>query len=206
MRLRRSESASLAGSVAENPVPDGYSAVYSAGAQGGTAGSITDSASGCEFAQIETGVFTCDIINNIDEVEITVNKQWATDLENLPIDLTADARYTCFNVYTSPDGTGGISNVDGTMFFSGVFSSNVITGVYPASRDSYCTVTEVNVPEEWVEADDSDCRRVPVLSGAECTILNTAFFEGIPTLSQYGVAIMALLMLGIGAVGFRRFV
>jgi hypothetical protein len=32
------------------------------------------------------------------------------------------------------------------------------------------------------------------------------FFEGIPTLSQYGMAIMALLMLGVGFVGFRRFV
>jgi hypothetical protein len=33
------------------------------------------------------------------------------------------------------------------------------------------------------------------------------FFEGggIPTLNQYGLILMALLMLGIGAVGFRRF-
>ena len=92
------------------------------------------------------------------------------------------------------------------MSFSGEFSSYVITGVYPASRESYCTVTEVNVPEEWVIADDSDCERVPVISGAECTILNTAFFEGIPTLSQYGMALMALLMLGVGAIGIRRFV
>jgi hypothetical protein len=33
----------------------------------------------------------------------------------------------------------------------------------------------------------------------------TAFYEGIPTLSQYGMAILALLMLGIGMVGFRRY-
>jgi hypothetical protein len=31
------------------------------------------------------------------------------------------------------------------------------------------------------------------------------FFEGIPTLSQYGLALM-LLMLGTGVVGLRRFV
>ncbi len=42
--------------------------------------------------------------------------------------------------------------------------------------------------------------------GASCTITNTLFFEGIPTLNQYGLAIMALLMLGVGFVGFRRFV
>ncbi len=40
----------------------------------------------------------------------------------------------------------------------------------------------------------------------ECTFTNTAYFEGIPTLNQYGMAIMALLMLGVGFIGFRRFV
>ena len=39
-----------------------------------------------------------------------------------------------------------------------------------------------------------------------CVITNTVFFEGIPALSQYGMATMALLMLGLGLVGFRRFV
>jgi hypothetical protein len=38
-----------------------------------------------------------------------------------------------------------------------------------------------------------------------CTITATAFYEGIPTLNQYGLALMALLMLGIGMVGFRRY-
>jgi hypothetical protein len=41
---------------------------------------------------------------------------------------------------------------------------------------------------------------------ASCDFTNTVFFESIPTLSQYGLAIMALLMLGVGFVGFRRFV
>jgi hypothetical protein len=39
-----------------------------------------------------------------------------------------------------------------------------------------------------------------------CTIINTVFFEGVATLSQCGLAPMALLMLGIGFIGFRRFV
>jgi len=39
-----------------------------------------------------------------------------------------------------------------------------------------------------------------------CTITNTIFFEGIPTLNQYGLAIMVLLMMGVGLVRFRRFV
>lgn len=42
--------------------------------------------------------------------------------------------------------------------------------------------------------------------GGECTFMYSVFFEGIPTLSQYGMAIMVILMLGVGFVGFRRFV
>ena len=38
----------------------------------------------------------------------------------------------------------------------------------------------------------------------QCTFTNTAFFEGIPTLNQYGMALLALLMLGVGLAGFRR--
>jgi len=41
---------------------------------------------------------------------------------------------------------------------------------------------------------------------ATCTFTNTVFFEGIPTLGQYGLAVLALLMLGAGFIGFRRFV
>lgn len=52
------------------------------------------------------------------------------------------------------------------------------------------------------------CGTVTVEPGdeVECGFTNTVFFEGIPTLSQYGMAIMVLLMLGVGFVGFRRFV
>ena len=42
--------------------------------------------------------------------------------------------------------------------------------------------------------------------GNSCVVTNSIFFEGIPMLSQYGLAILALLMLSIGMVGFRRFV
>ena len=54
---------------------------------------------------------------------------------------------------------------------------------------------------------DNGCEDINVSHGEgdSCLITNTVFFEGIPTLSQYGMAIMALLMLGVGMVGFRRF-
>jgi hypothetical protein len=53
----------------------------------------------------------------------------------------------------------------------------------------------------------NDCGSRPIAAGSSssCTFVNTVFFEGIPTLSQYGLALLALLMLGVGLVGFRRF-
>ena len=55
----------------------------------------------------------------------------------------------------------------------------------------------------------NDCGGMVTVSPGDasesCTYTNTVFFEGIPTLNQYGMAILALLMLGVGFVGFRRF-
>jgi hypothetical protein len=39
---------------------------------------------------------------------------------------------------------------------------------------------------------------------AQCTFTNTVFFEGIPILDRYGIALLALLLLGRGAIGLRR--
>jgi hypothetical protein len=66
-------------------------------------------------------------------------------------------------------------------------------------QDGPCTIEEIAVGE--VDDPDTDDSETPT-----CTITATAFYEGIPTLSQYGLAIMALLMLGMGFIGFRRFV
>jgi len=56
---------------------------------------------------------------------------------------------------------------------------------------------------------ENGCESYETLTAGEtygCTIYNSVFFEGIPTLSQYGLALMALLMLGVGFIGFRRFI
>jgi hypothetical protein len=38
-----------------------------------------------------------------------------------------------------------------------------------------------------------------------CTVTNTVFFEGIPTLSQYGLLLFSALMLLTGLAATRRF-
>jgi hypothetical protein len=56
------------------------------------------------------------------------------------------------------------------------------------------------------ESDASECESVSVTLGsdASCTIYNTRLYEGIPTLSQYGLGIMVLLLLTVGFIAVRR--
>jgi hypothetical protein len=101
----------------------------------------------------------------------------------------------------------------------------ILAGDYAPHPDggTVCSAM-LTVEDSAVEVDNSGCLRVEVevgdpifiskedlpRTGSEevviCDIEATVFFEGIPTLSQYGMAIMVLLMLGVGFVGFRRFV
>jgi len=79
--------------------------------------------------------------------------------------------------------------------------------VYTYRGDARCKAWE-DIVQSGVESEN-ECADYETLSAGEtygCTIYNTVFFEGIPTLSQWGMAIMALLMLGVGLVGFRRIV
>ena len=71
--------------------------------------------------------------------------------------------------------------------------------VYPDwDGSTVCRATEE--PEAGVDQDQSDCAAIPLApgQGGSCTITNTRFYEGIPTLSQYGLMLLSLLMLGYG--------
>ena len=186
--------------VYEDPI-DGYTGSYAAGGTG-SAALIDDDDNGCIFEGVQAGEFTCDVTNAIDAIDVEVTKRWMGVTEG-DMELVAEAEYSCFNVFDSSLG-GSTTMLTGTLSFSGMVSSDTIQDLYPAPSGSYCTVSEP-VVEEFVEVDASDCANVPVEPGASCTLYNTVFFEGIPTLSQYGLAVMALLMFGIGAVGLRRF-
>jgi len=87
------------------------------------------------------------------------------------------------------------------------------TAAEPEDQEYTTCFAKENVKDSYVEIDNgcgdsfkTGTIMVAAGMGDECTITNTVFFEGIPTLNQYGMAIMALLMLGVGFVGFRRFV
>ncbi len=105
---------------------------------------------------------------------------------------------------------------DSVLTDRGYCVRKTVTGPGPQHMDVYFnTHWEGNtiriferIFDSSVESDASDCPNFTVFPGGdyECTVVNTVFYEGIPTLNQYGLAIMVLLMLGVGFVGFRRFV
>ncbi|MEJ8569341.1 IPTL-CTERM sorting domain-containing protein [Elongatibacter sediminis] len=192
--------------ITEDPVPDGYSESYSAGTETGVAATVEDDAEGCHFLEVQEGLFTCEITDTLDPVVIDVTKEWYGDLESAGVYPSADADWSCQNVRSSPTDTT-LGNENGSLYFKGNPDTDSTGPIYPDyDGSSVCTVVE-DVSFGPVETDDSDCASLPISLGMgnSCTITNTVFFEGIPTLSQYGLAVLALLMLGVGMVGFRRY-
>lgn len=105
---------------------------------------------------------------------------------------------------------------DGEYVGEGSAAFEVIPNWFPTSATpeeqefTECWAVE-NVQDNAVEvvsdcgSEESPGIEVAVGTGGSCTITNTVFFEGIPTLSQYGVVLMALIMLGVGFIGMRRY-
>jgi len=184
--------------------PAGYSAQYHNG-------EIFTGAS-CVFEDIEAGSFhTCEISNFVDEVTVDVTKVWIDENPQFNATNYAEAYWSCQNAAYAceegPEGAGGES-CSGYLEFDGNPDTDRIYIRPSWDGGTTCTISEVNIADGGVEIDDSDCASITLFPGVggECTIYNTRLYEGIPTLSHYGLAIMALIMLGVGLVGFRRFV
>ena len=167
----------------------------------------------------------CEIDMEVDPVTVAVTKEWVvvrdggddTINDHIYIDASSYARidggYPCYGI------GDGVVNGDGEMdmwcislYFDG--SETKTFQVYPShgGDDVYLYEQFIDSAVEVENTCGNDyfgMQGVVTVSpgqGASCKFTNTVFFEGIPTLNQYGLAIMALLMLGVGFVGFRRFV
>jgi hypothetical protein len=178
----------------EESSTDGYSALYN-----------FPSEDPCEWEAITDGSeFLCVITNEPDAVEIEVTKEWVIEGDNNNVDLYYQVHLYCDSVYVSAEQQAGEVYI-GWDEGEGPGSDTHTFNVQPSFPSSSCWVEE-NVYDSAIEVDNG-CGSITVSAGegASCTITNSVFFEGIPTLSQYGMAIMALLMLGVGFVGFRRF-
>jgi len=164
---------------------------------GGNEGYTAD-LSACSWTGVTGGIYTCPIENVPEPTEVTVETTIDTEGE-ATIDPTFTTTIVCENV--SPD-TGPVFGTVTVEDTSGLFEADWYAD--PVNGTD-CTVTMV--PNDMA-VEGSSCSFSFAIGDEEagCDVAGTVFFEGIPTLSQYGLALLALLMLGIGLVGFRRFV
>jgi hypothetical protein len=219
-------------SVTEAPV-SGYSATYDASNSASNSEDSDPENPGCHYFEVGGGDDNfCIVTNTPDPVDVVITKEWV--FEGSSVASGIDTRYdlTLFcdaeivggqevggPAQEAPEGfIGGFCGLvisqeagqtqsanDWCKVFSGDGPDTFVAEVIPEYPDSHCHVVE-RVFDDAVEVDNG-CQDIVVSAGNgdSCTVTNTVFFEGIPTLSQYGLAILALLMLGIGLVGFRRF-
>ncbi|MEE4217579.1 MAG: IPTL-CTERM sorting domain-containing protein [Xanthomonadales bacterium] len=195
--------------------PAGYTPVYTAGVtESGFAEGYSDDAEGCHFEGVAFGGFTCDITNAPDPVQIAIEKDWNIDGSGgYPVDTRYLLTLYCNSEIVEADNEcppiddlrtrarfGGWCKQ-----FSGDDSAIHIAQVVPTYPSAHCMVIE-QAMSSAVEVDNG-CLDIEVSAGngTSCLITNTVFFEGIPTLSQYSLALLGLLMLATGLAGFRRY-
>ena len=194
--------------LTESGGPDGYTPVMNGGA-------------GCSWDGVTGGLQTCVIANEADPATFIVNKVWEVNVETgddvirvADITITCDAEiqggYQDDDDRSEKELPGGIPMppgygdwmLDETIVGDGSVEATVDTSMGPVM----CEAEETSEQSGVESTDDCGPREIGAGETSECTITNTVFFEGIPSLNQYGLAIMALLMLGLGLVGFRRLV
>jgi hypothetical protein len=199
--------------VYEDPVPAGYSESYVADATDGVADDVYEvndqegDDNGCFYEGVDSGGFTCVITDAPLPGEFTVTKYWA--IAGAEGDEVIEAAYidiSCDDTILSLNGQalGYVTNsIEVLLEGDGDFATIEVDTTDGAAT---CSASE-DITQSGVESDDSDCgpRAIPAGGSSSCEILNTVFFEGIPTLNPLGLVLMAMLMLGVGLVGFRRF-
>lgn len=206
--VRAYEAGALDCRVYEEPIPAGYDHSYAASSVDGVADLVDQDADGCIYEGVVNGAYLCEISNTARPGEFTVTKDWILSgaegdevVEEAWVDITCDDRIlTLDGVELEGDETNSVS-----VYLEGDGASATIT-VDTSDGTANCWASE-NVTQSGIESDDSDCASRPIAAAgsSSCTIVNTAFFEGIPTLNAFGLAVMSLLMLTVGLIGYRRF-
>jgi hypothetical protein len=211
--------------VSEDPIPTGYSPSYDcdsntlAVCDTGDPSDLDDYFEGpCVYTGVDTTErfdeeeswqHLCVIRNYPNPVPVVISKQWQIEGTGgdyidpyYKLKLTCDNEITTEGAYQHNNGTWSISFYNE----SGIADAQYTAWVIPDwDGGTNCSVYE-SQQDQAVEISNGCGELLAELGdGDECTIVNTVFFEGIPTLNQYGIALLALLMLGMGLVGFRRF-
>jgi hypothetical protein len=178
--------------VTETGSPDGYTVKLNGG-------------DGCTWDDVTVGLFICDITNEADPATYTVVKDFTVQRDGGDVVIAeADITIECDSMIDGYDWED-----DGFWYLTGTLTDgeSLVATVDTTEGPATCSATE-DITQSGVEQSSSGCGPTALPAGGShtCTFTNTVFFEGIPTLSQYGLAILVLLTLGVGFVGLRRFV
>ena len=185
--------------------PPGYTPEYDC--QVGAACSSNAGAGPCTFEGIGINQEElCLIQNNVSPVDVTVTKEWLYPREELVVDDSAVIELNCANVF---GGDGEWVN-SGQMRWSWLFDGNPASQVAAVQPDyegtTLCWTTET-YETSAVETESSCASPVAIAlgdTGRTCLVSNTVFFEGIPSLSEYGLLLFSALMLLTGLFAVRR--
>jgi hypothetical protein len=182
----------------------GYIASYYDGA--------TTNDTGCEFLDVAGGAeLSCEITNTPAPVDVVVTKDWviegnASGVSNeYQLTIYCDTEIVDGNPFCGIEFVQGIfPEPDSCITVGGNGPGEHTVQVIPGYPSSSCWVDET-VFDDAIEVDNG-CGSLTVSAGVgdACTITNTVFFEGIPTLSEWGRILMILLVLGVGLVTYRR--
>lgn len=182
--------------ITESPVPAGYAVEYDDGSL---------SSVNCSYEDVTGGDYECAVTNTLESVAFTVEKIWEYDEEPDVFPLVASVEIFCENFRTTAEGE--LVNDSDSVVLSGDSPEYTVHPFpnfgEPATR---CRAVEANTLS-GVESDQGCADWVTLSVGGpagSCTITNTVFFEGIPALDRYGLAVLILLTLAVGVVGFRR--
>ncbi len=160
----------------------------------------------CEYSNVTSGAYTCAIFNAADAGLYTVSVDWILpELVGVEEDYSVDVTITCDADIMAIDETALPPSTQ-SITVSLDDGDSVVLKVDTAVG-AMCSA-EQEIVQSGVEPEVSaGCNDAELTAGgsAECAFTNTVFYEGIPTLSQYGLALLALLMLGVGFISVRRF-
>ncbi len=185
--------------------PPGYTATYNCQAEASCTAN-TDSGT-CSFQGVGFGEDNlCLIQNYVEPVTFTVNTEWLLVSEDVNIIDATKISLFCDNV---TDGDGAYE--DGSMKWIWDFDSEntaQTATVYPSFDGTTTCRAQEKIFDSAIESDRG-CADPTVVNVGDtprsCTIINSVFFEGIPTLNPYGLLLFSALMLLTGMFASRRF-
>lgn len=190
-------SGSVVCEVTETYPPTNYTPSYNNG--------TSVSATSCLYDPVTSGGSnSCVISNTAGNATYTVNKQWVLDPDLIySVELVADVTISCTSEILESDA----QEVNGEWLVERQLvgeSESTTVMIDTTSGAAVCGATEQPLPG-YVDVDNG-CVDSPVSSdeNVDCTITNTLFFEGVPTLNRFGMVVLSLLVLGFGLLVQRR--